>query len=104
MSAWYRLHHSTPSLFPDLGLLFYCQIKEGMEREVLKATDIVSQTWQAIEARGATGVPISGMIDLAVNGRANALVTFNLRDYGTAATRFGVEVLLPREAIGRITQ
>jgi hypothetical protein len=36
----------------------------------------------------------------AVNG--DALVTFNVRDYGTAATQFGVEVLLPREAIARI--
>jgi len=38
----------------------------------------------------------------AVNGRADALVTFNLRDYGTTPAQFGVEVLLPREAIARI--
>lgn len=42
------------------------------------------------------------VLEAAVNGRADALVTFNVRDYGTAATRFGVEVLLPREAIARI--
>jgi putative PIN family toxin of toxin-antitoxin system len=42
------------------------------------------------------------VLEAAVNGRAEALVTFNVRDYGTAASQFGVEVLLPREAIARI--
>lgn len=42
------------------------------------------------------------VLEAAVNGRADALVTFNLRDFGTAPSLFGVEVLLPREAIGRI--
>ena len=40
----------------------------------------------------------------AVNGRADVLVTFNVRDYGNAASKFGVEVLLPREALARIKQ
>ena len=42
------------------------------------------------------------VLEAAVNGKAEALVTFNVRDYGTAASQFGVEVLLPREAIARI--
>ena len=42
------------------------------------------------------------VLEVAVNGHADALVTFNLRDYGDAPARFGVELLLPREAIGRI--
>jgi putative PIN family toxin of toxin-antitoxin system len=42
------------------------------------------------------------VLEAAVNGQADAVVTFNLRDYGTAASQFGVEVLLPREAITRI--
>jgi predicted nucleic acid-binding protein len=42
------------------------------------------------------------VLEAAVNGRAEALVTFNVRDYGIAASQFGVEVLLPREAIARI--
>jgi putative PIN family toxin of toxin-antitoxin system len=42
------------------------------------------------------------VLEAAVNGGADALVTFNVRDYGAAAARFGVEVLLPREAITRI--
>ena len=42
------------------------------------------------------------VLEVAVNGRADALVTFNVRDYGTAPAQFGVAVLLPREAIARI--
>ena len=42
------------------------------------------------------------VLEAAVNGRAKALVTFNLRDYGSVAGQFGVDVLLPREAIARI--
>jgi putative PIN family toxin of toxin-antitoxin system len=42
------------------------------------------------------------VLETAVNGRADALVTFNMRDYGEAPNRFGVELLLPRIAIGRI--
>jgi predicted nucleic acid-binding protein len=42
------------------------------------------------------------VLEAAVNGGADAVVTFNVRDYGTAASQFGVEVLLPREAITRI--
>ena len=42
------------------------------------------------------------VLEAAVNGRADGLVTFNVRDFGTAPSQFGVEVLLPREAIGRI--
>ena len=42
------------------------------------------------------------VLETAVNGRADALVTFNLRDFGTAPVAFGIEVLLPREAIRRI--
>jgi putative PIN family toxin of toxin-antitoxin system len=44
------------------------------------------------------------VLEAAVNGRADALVTFNRRDFGTAPERFGVPVLLPREALARINQ
>lgn len=42
------------------------------------------------------------VLEAAINGRANALITFNMRDYGEAPSHFGVELLLPRIAIGRI--
>lgn len=44
------------------------------------------------------------VLEAAVNGRADALVTFNVRHYGTAAAQFGVDILLPREAMARIKQ
>jgi len=42
------------------------------------------------------------VLEAAVNGRAGALITFNVRDYGSVPSRFGVDLLLPREAIWRI--
>ena len=42
------------------------------------------------------------VLEAAVDGRANALVTFNVRDFGTVPARFGIELMVPREAIGRI--
>ncbi len=44
------------------------------------------------------------VLEAAVNGRADALVTFNLRDFRDTPSRFGIELLLPREAILRIKQ
>jgi putative PIN family toxin of toxin-antitoxin system len=44
------------------------------------------------------------VLEAAVNGRADALVTFNVRDFGAAPAHFGIEVLLPRDALKRIRQ
>jgi putative PIN family toxin of toxin-antitoxin system len=42
------------------------------------------------------------VLEAAINGAADALITFNLRDFGDIPSRFGIEVLLPREALSRI--
>ncbi len=42
------------------------------------------------------------VLEAAVNGQAEAIVTFNGKDFGLAPSRFGVEVLTPVEAIRRI--
>jgi predicted nucleic acid-binding protein len=42
------------------------------------------------------------VLEAAVNGRGDALVTFNVRHFGMAPAKFGVTVLLPREALTRI--
>ena len=42
------------------------------------------------------------VLETAVNGMAATLVTFNQRDYGQAPASFGIEVLLPRDALRRI--
>lgn len=42
------------------------------------------------------------VLETAVNGGADALVTFNIRDFGHTPSRFGIELLLPGDAIARI--
>jgi len=42
------------------------------------------------------------VLETAVNGQADALVTFNVRDFGSVPERFGIEVMIPREAIRRV--
>jgi predicted nucleic acid-binding protein len=42
------------------------------------------------------------VLEAAINGRANVLVTFNLRDYLPAAHRFNVAVLRPAELLRRL--
>ena len=39
------------------------------------------------------------VLEVAVNGHADALVTFNLRDYGTAPQMFDVDILTPANAL-----
>ncbi len=43
------------------------------------------------------------VLEAAVNGRADAVVTFNLRDFGSAPRRFGLHLWLPRDALKRIS-
>ena len=42
------------------------------------------------------------VLDVAVNGRADALVTFNRRDFAGFADRFGTAILSPRDALRRV--
>ena len=42
------------------------------------------------------------VLEAAVNSRADAIVTFNRRDFREAAVRFGVAILLPSEALRRM--
>ena len=43
------------------------------------------------------------VLETAINGNADALVTFNRRDFGDAPGDFGIALLSPREALRRIT-
>ncbi len=43
------------------------------------------------------------VLETTINGNADALVTFNRRDFGDAPGDFGIALLLPREALRRIT-
>ncbi len=42
------------------------------------------------------------VLETAINGRANALVTYNVRDFLPAASRFGLRVLRPGELLKEI--
>src|SRR5215469_5848278 len=42
------------------------------------------------------------VLEAAVNGNADALVTFNLRHLAEGASEFGLHVMLPREAWKRV--
>ncbi|MEZ4682057.1 MAG: putative toxin-antitoxin system toxin component, PIN family [Caldilineaceae bacterium] len=44
------------------------------------------------------------VLEAAINGKADAIVTFNLRDYGTVPAQFGIEIYPPSHAIRRIRQ
>lgn len=42
------------------------------------------------------------VLEAAVNRRADAIVTFNRRDFGTVAERFGIAIHSPGEALRRL--
>ena len=42
------------------------------------------------------------VLEAAVNGQASAIVTFNRQDFDGGATKFGIEVLSPVDALRRI--
>jgi putative PIN family toxin of toxin-antitoxin system len=42
------------------------------------------------------------VLEAAVNGQADAIVTFNLQDFGDAPARFGIDMLRPAEALRSI--
>jgi hypothetical protein len=73
----------SPQRAEGRGILFYCQIRQGMQLEVLEATEIVAHTRRAIEARKATPEPISGIIDFQCILRTLQLRGENTcREYG----------------------
>ncbi len=43
------------------------------------------------------------VLEAAINGNVDALVTFNQRDFGDAPGRFGIVMLSPQEALRRIS-
>ena len=43
------------------------------------------------------------VLDTAINGAADALVTFNRKDFGPATGRFGITLLSPQEASRRLS-
>jgi len=52
----------SPQRTEGSAIVFYCRIQEGMELELLDATDILGDTRKAVEARKAAGA-VQGIID-----------------------------------------
>lgn len=44
------------------------------------------------------------VLEVTINGRADGLVTFNIRDFGTAPDQFGFPLLKPQAALRRMQQ
>jgi putative PIN family toxin of toxin-antitoxin system len=42
------------------------------------------------------------VLEAAVNAMADAIVSFNIKDFANAPQRFGIDVLLPRDALARL--
>jgi putative PIN family toxin of toxin-antitoxin system len=86
------------------------QLAAGLsEREVHIFVDVVIAIAEPVKIhylwRPQLRDPSDEMVlETAVNGRANQLITFNVRDYGTAPTRFGIEVATPRKALERTSK
>jgi putative PIN family toxin of toxin-antitoxin system len=86
--------------------------------EHLKASGFVAEDIEAIlDAMVATSEPVrlaflwrpavrdpddDMVLETAVNGQADAIVTYNRRDFVAVAERFGIEVWLPSEAIQKL--
>ncbi len=44
------------------------------------------------------------VLEAAINGKADALITFNRRDFGDAPGRFGIALLSPQQALRRTSE
>ena len=42
------------------------------------------------------------VLEAAVNGRADAIVTYNLADFTSAGERFGISIISPAEVLKRV--
>ena len=75
---------------------------EQMDRRVRSLIALCEPVYRAFRWRPQVRDPADEMVlEAAVNGGADMLVTFNRRDFGTAPAAFGIACLLPREALER---
>ena len=75
---------------------------DQMDRRVRSLIALCDPVYRAFRWRPQLRDPADEMVlEAAVNGSANVLVTFNQRDFGTAPAAFGIERLLPRDALER---
>jgi predicted nucleic acid-binding protein len=79
------------------------------ERETLELIEAVEAFAEPVEVVGKTR-PLSPdpdddmILDLAINGRAEALVTRNKKHFAAAGKRFGIPVLSPAELLEKMRE
>lgn len=86
---------SRPGLLEETGLsmIEVNRILDGLA-SIMEPVDI-HYLWRPLLSD-----PYDDMVlETAVNGRAEAIVTFNLKDFGAVAATFSIELLEPRDAI-----
>jgi len=59
---------------------------------------VLHYLWRALLRDGDDDM----VLETAINGRASAIVTFNLRDYGDVPATFGFELLRPTDCLRRL--
>lgn len=76
---------------------------EQADRRIRSVVALCEPVFKAYSWRPQLRDPDDEMIlEAAVNGGADILVTFNQRDFGSAPAAFGIECLLPQYALERI--
>jgi putative PIN family toxin of toxin-antitoxin system len=61
------------------------------------------QAWIDFHWRPQTTDPGDEMVlEAAINGKADAIITFNRRHFGNAPAEFGIECWLPKEALEKL--
>jgi putative PIN family toxin of toxin-antitoxin system len=75
--------------------------------DVLNVTDALIEVAEPVEVHYQWRPQLNDagdemVLEAAVNGRADAIVTFNRKDYGAGPSRFGIELLSPADALRRI--
>jgi len=105
----------TPLATPPLFLEYEDVLKRPEQREALgfslgdvdRILEALASTIEAVEIhfqwRPQLRDPDDEMVlEAAINGHAEALVTHNVGDFGGTASRFGIPVLRPAELLRRI--
>jgi predicted nucleic acid-binding protein len=80
---------------------------KASEADILNVIDAIFEVIEPVEVHYQWRPQLSDagdelVLEAAVNGRADAIVTFNRRHYGDAPARVGIEILSPAEALRRI--
>ena len=108
--------HLIPLATPALFLEYEDVLKRPEQREVSGLT--LRQVDDALAARASAIEPVEirfawrsqlsdpgyeMVLDAAINGRADALITHNLADFAQAAPRFGLVLISPGAFLKRIS-